>query len=163
MRWNVKYESGVDIGDGDEMKEFGLLYVPDCLRPTNGRASNETIDKYRDGNGYWVVDDTDKESMKLLALFSYAAGFEFGEDGSEDYGSVDKEEIVELLKKESILKTMEITDDEIDKFMEDFSIYDYFPKTGEYEGHDYWFNMKLVPADKRVPEIDEDFLTRLWK
>lgn len=146
MKWNVKFDCGFDEGDDDICENNGQLY-----HPTKG--------------GYWVVDDTSKEDMKLLALFDHTVYEDFGgEDESKDYGDVDKDTVTENLKKDEFLKKIGVTDEEIDLFMKDFSIYSYFPHN-HYDGdcrHDHWFEIKVEPFDGGDRYVDEDFCYRPW-
>jgi len=146
MKWDVNFECGFDEGDGDYCKESGQMY-----HPTKG--------------GYWVVDDTSKEDMKLLALFDHAVYEEFGgEDESKDYGDIDDDTIKANLKKDKFLKKIGVTDEEIDAFVEKYSIYDYFPSNHHDSDcrHDHWFEIKISPSCGGEHYVDENFLSRPW-
>ena len=145
MKWKVTYECGFDEGDGDYCKESGTLD-----HPTNGSE--------------WVVDDTSKDDMKLLALFDHTLYEEFGGDESKDYGDVDDDTIKEKLKNDEFLKKIGVTEEEIDKFMEDYSIYDYFPSNHGSNDirHDHWFDIKLEPAETKPRSVDDDFCYGPW-
>ena len=146
MKWDVKFDCGFDEGDDDICRKSGTLY-----HPTKG--------------GYWVVDDTSKEDMKLLAMFDHAVYEEFGgEDETKDYGDVDYDTIKANLKADKFLKKIGVTDEEIDKFLEEYSIYDYFPSNhcGSDCRHDYWFEIKISPSCGGDHYVDENFCYRPW-
>lgn len=146
MKWNVNYKCGFDEGDGDYCEASGTLY-----HPTNGSE--------------WVVDDTSKEDMKLLALFDHTLYEEFGgEDESLDYGDVDDDTIKKNLKNDEFLKKIGVTEEEIDKFVEKYSIYDYFPHnhSGSDIRHDHWFSITLEPAEPKSQYVTDDFCYGPW-
>lgn len=146
MKWDVKFDCGFDEGDDDICRKSGTLY-----HPTKG--------------GYWVVDDTSKEDMKLLAMFDHAVYENFGgEDETKDYGDVDHDTIKANLKDDEFLKKIGVTDEEIEAFMKDFSIYNYFP-SNHYDSdcrHDHWFEIKVAPSGCGDRYVDEDFFYRPW-
>lgn len=147
MQWKVRFECGFDENDGDYCKESGDIY-----HPMKG--------------GDWTVDDTSKDDMKLLAMFDRAVYYEFGgEDETVDYGEVDEDTIKENMKNDSFLNKIGVTGEEIDKFLEEFSIYDYFPSqhSSLAEPHDHWFYIKVVPLKTSKQEVDDEFLYRPWK
>jgi hypothetical protein len=145
MKWHVTFECGFDENDGDYCQETGKVY-----HPIKG--------------GEWVVDDTSKEDMKILALFYNAAYLVQGdEDDGTEYGDVSNEEITEKMKADKFLTgKLGITPDEIDKFMEEFDISDYFPSTHSCmaEPHDYWFSVDIEPVDRI--HICNKFLSKPW-
>ena len=146
MKWDVKFDCGFDEGDDDICRKSGTLY-----HPTKG--------------GYWVVDDTSKEDMKLLAMFDHAVYEEFGgEDETKDYGDVDYDTIKANLKDDKFLKKIGVTDEEIDQFMKEFSIYNYFPSNHHDSDcrHDHWFEIKIAPSGGGDRYVDEDFFYRPW-
>lgn len=153
MEWLLKFNCEFDEGDDDLKSNHGYIYPPEGYSEPHTRVKGEDV---------WLIDDTNKESMKLLAMFNYAVKAEFGEDGNDDYGDHSESEITASLKANETLKTMGVTDDEIDQFMKHYSIYDYWPTT-EYDPHNHEFELTLVPVKHQPTEIDEDFLTRLWK
>lgn len=146
MKWDVKFDCGFDEGDDDICRKSGTLY-----HPTKG--------------GYWVVDDTSKEDMKLLAMFDHAVYEEFGgEDETKDYGDVDYDTIKANLTDDKFLKKIGVTDEEIDQFMKEFSIYNYFPSNHHDSDcrHDHWFEITVVPSGGGDRYVDEDFFYRPW-
>lgn len=145
MKWNVNYECGFDEGDGDYCDASGTLY-----HPTKG--------------GDWVVDDTSKDDMKLLALFDHTVYEQFGGDESKAYGDVDKDTIKEKLKNDEFLKKIGVTEEEIDKFVDEHSIYDYFPSNHGSNDirHDHWFDISLMPAETKSRYVDDDFCYGPW-
>lgn len=153
MEWILKFNCSFDEGDDEIKSNHGYIYPPEGYSEPYTRVKGEYV---------WLIDDNNKESMKLLAMFNYAVQAEFGKDGNDDYGDHDVSEITARLKANKTLKKMGVTEDEIDKFMENYSIYDYWP-TSEYDSHDHEFEITLVPAKNQPVDIDEDFLTRLWK
>lgn len=152
MKWKVKYESKCDLNDGDYCKETGEIDCPS--------------DDLGFGKG-WIVDDTSKEDMKLLALFCKAVRYKFGIMGSiRDLNEVSDDEIIADMKADKVLKTMGVTDEEIENFVTDnFYIDDYLPGNACYEPHDYSLNLSLVPADYKNPlgtDTVDKFLLTPW-
>ena len=153
MEWLLKFNCEFDEGDDDIKSNHGYIYPPEGYSEPHTRIKGEDV---------WLIDDNNKESMKLLAMFNYAVRAEFGENGNDDYGDHSESEITAVLKANETLKTMGVTEAEIDQFMKHYSIYDYWPTT-EYDPHNHEFELTLVPVKHQPTEIDEEFLTRLWK
>ena len=145
MKWHVTFECGFDENDGDYCQETGNVY-----HPIEG--------------GDWVVDDTSKEDMKLLAMFENAVNLVQGdEDDGTEYGDVSDEEIAEKMKADKFLtEKLGITPEEIDNFMKKFDIGNYFPSTHSCcaEPHDYWFCVDIEPVDR--VHISNKFLSQPW-
>ena len=138
MKFYVTYDCGFDENDGDECKENGTLY-----HPLNG--------------GDWIVDDTSKDDMKLLAIISHYLDAEFGTDEDPiDFGDRELSEVIDILLKDEFLKKIGCTEDEIKKAVEEFDMNYYLPSahSSMAEPHDYWFNIGIKPVSSERYSID---------
>lgn len=147
MKWKVIYDCGFDENDGDYCNEHGQMY-----HPTEG--------------GLWVVDDTNKDDMKLLALVRAAIGIMYcEEDEDEEQDGTDNDiELVDALKADKFLtEKMEITAEEIEKFDSHFDPSHYFPSPHSCcsEPHDHWFDVEVAPDVDTI--ITDKFLLTPWK
>lgn len=146
MKLKVKYDCGFDENDGDECKEHGFMMHP--LK-----------------RGTWIIDDENKEDMRLFALFyNYVYETMGGDDSSKDFGDVTDEEIVDILAKDNTLKIMGYTKEEIEQTIQKFDLFFYFPSTHSAlaEPHDYWFNVEVVPVHEQI-WINNEFLLKPWQ
>jgi hypothetical protein len=142
MKFYVTYDCCFDENDGDECKENRTLY-----HPLNG--------------GDWIVDDTSKDDMKLLAIISHYLDAKFGYDDDEETSNDDSEfvsdeEVIDKLLKDELLKKIGCTEDEIKKAVEEFDMNYYFPSahSSMAEPHDYWFNIGIKPVSSERYSID---------
>ena len=146
MKLKVKYNCGFDENDGDECKEHGFMTHPikHCQ---------------------WIIDDENKEDMRLFALFyNYVYEVMGGNDSSKDFGDVTDEEIVDILAKDNTLKMMGYTSEEIKQTIQQFNLFDYFPSTHSAlaEPHDHWFNVEVIPVHEQI-WINNKFLLKPWQ
>ena len=147
MKWKVMYDCGFDENDGDYCNEHGQMY-----HPSNG--------------GLWVVDDTSKDDMKLLALVRAAVGIMYGDDDEDDERNDTDNNIepVDALKADTFLtEKMGITAEEIEKFDSQFDPTSYFPSPHSCcsEPHDHWFGVEIAPEIDT--SITDELLLTPWK
>lgn len=147
MQWKVKYQSKCDLNDGDYSMKTG------------------NVDNPSDPVGYgkgWIVDDTNKHDMKMLALVQKAMYYKFLMGIYHDLDEVDDESLIRKLKLDPVLKKMHISDDEIESFVyEQFSVDNYLPGSADYEAHNYDITISLIPVEYDIGITDE-FLLKLW-
>ena len=141
MKFYVTYDCGFDENDADYCKETGTLY-----HPLNG--------------GDWIVDDTSKDDIKLLAIISHylyaKLVYDDGEETPDDGEFVNEDEVIGKLLEDELLKKIGCTDDEIKKAVEQFDMNYYFPSahSSMAEPHDYWFNIGIKPVSSERYSID---------
>lgn len=109
-----------------------------------------------------VFDDTKEEDMikvhlQMLYMNCYADVFDDG------YANDDK--VIERFCKEA--HAFGITDDELDKFIENDLIDDYEWKpddpNNDSNAHDLWFSFYRIPADVVEEDVDSDDITNYIK
>lgn len=144
MKFYVNYDCGFDENDGDECKNDGTLY-----HPLNG--------------GEWIVDDTNIDDLKLLAIISHFAYESMGGDDKDaTYNDVDYETAVENVLKDKFLQQIGCTEEEIQKACEGFDIDYYMPSAHSMcaEPHDHWFSMEIVPVENDKYSLCDQFISK---
>ena len=150
MKFYVKFDCGFDENDDDLCKNDGTLY-----HPFNG--------------GDWIVDDTNVDDLKLLAiLFCFSIERQGGDEGEEkglDYSTTNYDDAVKKTKEDKFLKKIGCTEEEIDRAIRNFDMGYYFPSPHSMcaEPHDYWFNMSIVPVETDNYFLNYSFIEKAIK
>lgn len=147
MKFYVKFDCGFDENDDDLCKNDGTLY-----HPLKG--------------GDWIVDDTNIDDLKLLAIIDHFLYESMGgDDENATYNDVDCETVMNRMLNDKFLKKIGCTEEEIQKACEEFDIDYYMPSAHSMcaEPHDHWFSIVIVPVENDKYSLCDQFISKRIK
>lgn len=140
MKWTIKWESEMDTNDADYVYDSGE---------------------------YGVIDDTNPEDMKKLALTQTAVEYccDNFDEGSVD---LDEDELRELMVNDEFLLSI-ATKEEIEEFCNDIDVwdlaYEYRPNdpNDDSYAHNWSIEWTRIPGDVKELDVDHDWIGECLK